>query len=135
MLAERLHVDSFDGEGVKRAVESGDWFVGIKNYKPGNDKDLFTSMERHFATDEVFVLLAGKCTLVIDVSPKGMCEELSCVPMEAGKVYCIHKSVWHTTVTSKDAKLILVENRNTSMENSEVLELSAAQLAALRKQL
>lgn len=135
MLADRLYIESYEGEGVKRVVESGDWFVGVKNYKPGNDAALFTAMERHFETDEVFVLLAGKCTLVIDISPAGNCGTLSCVPMEAEKVYCIPKGVWHTTVTSKDAKLILVENRNTSMENSEMLELSPDKLADLRKQL
>lgn len=135
MLKDRLRIESYDGEGVKRSVESGEWFVGIKNYKPGNDAVLFSMMEKHLETDEVFVLLAGGCTLIIDVSPAGTCENLSCVPMELSKVYCIPKGVWHTTITSKDAKLILVENRNTSMDNSEMLELNAGKLAELRLKL
>lgn len=135
MSANKLSITGFDGEGLKRVVESGDWFVGIKNWKPANDAAQFDCMERHMLTDEVFVLLEGGCTLLVDHSPGNTCSDIRCVPMEKNKVYCIRPSVWHNTITTKDAKLILMENRNTSMDNSEVQTLSSGEIAALQQQL
>jgi len=135
MNTNKVSVAGFEGEGLKRVVESGDWFVGIKNWKPANDAAHFDNMERHMQTDEVFVLLEGGCTLLVDHSPENNCSDIRCVPMEKNKVYCIHPSVWHNTITTKDAKLILMENRNTSMDNSEVRTLSSGEITALRKQL
>ena len=135
MSTNKVSVADFEGEGLKRVVESGDWFVGIKNWKPVNDAAHFDNMERHLQTDEVFVLLEGGCTLLVDHSPENSCTDIRCIPMEKNKVYCIHPSVWHNTITTKDAKLILMENRNTCMDNSEVQTLSSQEIAALRKQL
>ena len=135
MKNTHLKVESFEGEGLKRVVESGAWFVGIKNWKPANDAAEFDFMERHLETDEVFVLLSGECSLLIGCAENGTCADIRCVPMEPEKVYCIHKGIWHNTITSRDAKLILAENRNTSNENSEVYSLSAQELAEIRKAL
>lgn len=121
-----LNVSSYDGLGLQRVVESGEWFVGIKNYKPFNDVNNLESLERHLLTDEVFVLLEGKCVLLVDSSSNKDCSSIEQVSMDNGKVYCINKGVWHNTILSKDAKLILVENRNTSNENSEVYNLDLA---------
>ncbi|HWR45907.1 hypothetical protein [Sporomusa sp.] len=134
-LSEKLVVEAFEGEGLKRVVESGDWFVGIKNYKTANDAQLFTFMEKHFLTDEVFVLLSGGCVLLIDVSADDSCSDIRLCPMETGKVYCVTKGVWHNTIVTKDVKMILVENRNTSGDNSEMFNLPEDQLIALRKKL
>lgn len=135
MSTDKLSIASFEGEGLKRVVESGDWFVGIKNWKPANDAAHFDCMERHLQTDEVFVLLEGGCTLLVDYSADDSCSDIRCVRMEKNRVYCIHPSVWHNTITTKDAKLILMENKNTSMDNSEVQTLSSSEIAALRQQL
>ena len=130
-----LSVKHFDGEGLQRVVESGDWFVGIKNWKPANDVAHFDMIERHMKTDEVFVLLEGGCTLLVDQSPHQDGGDIACIRMEKNKVYRIHPGVWHNTITTRDAKLILVENRNTSMENSEVRTLSEKEISALREKL
>ncbi len=130
-----ISIEQFKGEGLKRVVESGTWFVGIKNWKPSNDAAEFDSIERHLETDEVFVLLEGACTLLVDATKDHNGKEIQCIVMEKNKVYCIHSGVWHNTITSKDAKLILMENRNTSMENSEVRTLNADELSKLRRQI
>ena len=135
MNTNKVSVAGFEGEGLKRVVESSEWFVGIKNWKPANDAAQFDNMERHLQTDEVFVLLEGGCTLLVDHSTDNSCSDIQCIPMKKNTVYCIHPSVWHNTITTKDAKLILMENRNTSMDNSEVRTLSSGEITALRKQL
>jgi mannose-6-phosphate isomerase-like protein (cupin superfamily) len=128
----KLKVEAFDGEGLKRAVEYGDWFVAIKNWKSANDVDGFDMIERHMQTDEVFVLLDGGCTLLVDRSPDDDGNELGAFPMERGKVYCIPAGVWHNTITTRDAKLVLVENRDTSAANSEIRTLTSAEITAAK---
>lgn len=40
-----MKIQSFEytGEGMRRVYENGQWTVGIKNYKPANDKSLLMS--------------------------------------------------------------------------------------------
>ena len=45
-------------------------------------------------------------------------ESMRRVPMEYGKVYTIRKGVWHGISVSKDAKVLIVENTDTTKENS-----------------
>ncbi|MBP0651089.1 hypothetical protein J8J40_28955, partial [Mycobacterium tuberculosis] len=87
----KLKVETYDGEGLKRAIESGDWFVAIKNWKPANDVDGFDMIERHMLTDEVFVLLEGSCTLLVDRSPNDDGSDVGCVKMAPNTVYCVPK--------------------------------------------
>ena len=39
--------------------------------------------------------------------------------MESGKMYNVKRGVWHTVVLSRDGSVLIVENRNTSRENSD----------------
>lgn len=130
-----VFVKSYEGEGLQRVVESGAWFVGIKNWKPANDISEFDNIERHMLTDEVFVLLEGACTLLVDYSVKHDASDLRCVKMARNQVYCIPAGVWHNTITTKAVKLILMENIETSGENSEVRTLTESELATLRASL
>ena len=61
-------------------------------------------------TNEVFVLVSGRATLYTDSEA---------VEMEQGSVYTVPVGVWHHIVVSEDASVIVVENRNTSIENTE----------------
>ena len=56
---------AFEGEGMTRVFENAKWMVGIKNWKPMNDIANINCLERHNETDELFILLAGKCEKVI----------------------------------------------------------------------
>ena len=40
--------------------------------------------------------------------------------------------LWHNTVTCKDTKMILIEDSNTSMDNSDILDLNEDQIAAIK---
>ena len=39
----------------------------------------------------------------------------------------------HNTVTCKDTKMILIEDSNTSMENSDILALNESQIAKVKE--
>ena len=119
------------GEGMQRASENEKWTVGIKNWKPANDVTGIDCLERHNKTDELFVLVEGSCTLVYANETEGGLE-FGAVKMEKDKVYNIPATLWHNTITCKDTKMILIEDSNTSMENSDILNLTEAQIAEMR---
>ena len=114
---------SFDGEGMQRVFENEKWTVGIKNWKPANDITGINNLERHNKTDELFVLVAGSCTLIYANEVEGGLDI---------KVYNIPATLWHNTVTCKDTKMILIEDSNTSMDNSDILDLNEDQIAAIK---
>jgi hypothetical protein len=120
------------GEGLSRVFENEKWMVGIKNWKPANDLANIDCLERHNQTDELFVLLAGTCTLLF-ANEEGGKLVMEAVRMEPLKVYNIPRSLWHNTVTTKDAKLVLIEDSSTSGANSDVVHLDEAQRARARE--
>lgn len=122
---------TFEGEGMQRVFENEKWTVGIKNWKPANDITGIDCLERHNLTDELFVLVAGSCTLLYANEVDGKLE-IGSVKMEPNKVYNIPATLWHNTVTCKDTKMILIEDSNTSMENSDILTLSAEQIETVK---
>lgn len=123
---------SFDGEGLTRVFENDKWMVGIKNWKPANDIANTNCVERHNKTDELFVLISGKCVLLFANEVNGELV-IEAVDMEPLKVYNIPSTLWHNTVTEKDTKLILVEDSSTGMDNSDVLMLTDAQIAKVKE--
>ena len=96
------------GDGFRVLKEYEGWKIGYLRYNDRFSK--FEEMERHLETDEVFVLLEGTATLYT--------EEETC-QMEKSVLYNIPKGVWHHIVVSKDATVLVVENSNTTKENTE----------------
>ncbi len=129
-----MEIQSFEykGEGLTRVYENAAWMVGIKNWKPANDISGIDCLERHNATDELFILLAGSCTLLsAEEGPGGLA--IKATAMEPMKVYNIPRGLWHNTVTTKDVKLILVEDSATGSANSDVLPLTPERIATVRE--
>ena len=107
MEVRQIIVNSHDDEGFKVIHEYGEWKVGILNYNERFSK--FKELENHTLTDEVFILVSGSATLYTE-SEK--------VEMKISKSYTVPANVWHHIVVSKDAKVIVIENKNTSKDNT-----------------
>lgn len=123
---------AFEGEGLTRVFENEKWMVGIKNWKPMNDIANINNLERHNETDELFILLNGQCTLLYaNETADGL--DIQAVRMEPLKVYNIPRTLWHNTVTQKDTKLALIEDSSTGSANSDMLDLTEAQIARVRE--
>ena len=105
-----IEIFEHDGAGYESTMNFGEWRVAFMNYSDALSK--MTKYERHMLTDEVFVLLEGKATLIVG-------EKKTAYKMEKFKIYNVKRAVWHGTVMSPDAKILIVENQNTSAENSE----------------
>jgi ureidoglycolate hydrolase len=128
----KIDILEFNEEGMKRVYENDKWLVGIKNWKPANDITGIDCLEKHNLTDELFVLIAGMCTLVTASEVDGLMV-FDKVVMEPHKVYNIPKTMWHNTITSKDTKMILIEDSSSSMENSNLYMLSDQELIDVRE--
>ena len=127
-----IEVKDFSGEGMSRVYENQKWTVGIKNWKPANDISGIDCLERHNETDELFVLLSGRCTLIY-ANENGQNLDIQAVKMEPFKVYNIPATLWHNTVTVRDTKLALIEDSSTGSHNSNVLSLNEEQIARVQK--
>jgi len=132
---ELLDVSSHDGPGYAPVVDFGAWRVALMNrsddYVPGG----LARMERHNETDEVFVLLEGSAILFIGEPAEdgsGIGRVHPCA-MEKGKVYNVRRSAWHACALSREAKVLIVENRDTNEANSDYIELDDAQRADLAR--
>lgn len=121
-----LQIRSYEGVGFQPLIFFDSWRVAILNYLDGIHPERNDTMERHTETDEVFVLLHGRGLLILGgngVQVDGIHPQL----MESGKLYNIKRHAWHTILLSRDASVLLVENRDTGRHNSEYSTLSAKQ--------
>ena len=115
-MIDGLEIFEYNGEGYNRTMNYGEWRVALLNYAERFDEKKATYLERHFLTDEVFVLLGGAAKLIIG-------ENKQAVVMEQQKLYNIKAGVWHQIFVSKDAKVLVIENHNTGADNSEHMPL------------
>lgn len=99
----------FDGEDYSVVHQFQGWKIGMLKYSQRFSS--FDRLERHFLTDEVFVLLSGSATLYTDKET---------IVMENSVAYNVPKGEWHHIVVSKDANVLIVENVETGDENTEI---------------
>ena len=125
-----LQVAEYGGEGYLPLIDYEDWRVAILRYIDELEPQNITKMQRHDETDEVFVLLAGRCILFLGASAEQV-SEIHGQDMEPLKLYNVKKGCWHTHTLSHDATVLIVENRDTTATNSPEIALEAGQRAKL----
>jgi hypothetical protein len=121
-----LEVREYTGIGYQPLIDYGAWRVAILHYIDKLLPQNLDKMQRHDETDEVFVLLSGRCILFIGEGD----ERISAVytqDMEPLKLYNVKKSCWHTHTLSQDTTVLIVENRETTSMNSPEIVLDEGQ--------
>ena len=103
-----MEIFGYDGENFKVAMQFGAWKIGILRY--GDRFCKYNCKERHLETDEAFILLEGQAILY---------EEENCYEMEKNKIYNVKKGLWHHIVVTEGTTVLVVENSDTSAENTE----------------
>ena len=109
-----MEIKEFNGEGYMPLISNGGWRVAVVNFCDRLREEKLCRMERHTKTDEVFILLSGEAKLHIGA-------EWKTFPMETGKVYNVKCMTWHCISMSEGAKVTIVENDDTTEENTEYL--------------
>ncbi len=115
-----------NGPDYKPLIDYQSWRVALMNYTPDLVPEKINRMQKHTETDEVFVLLAGHCILFLGEGD-GKVTGIHAVDMEPFKLYNVKMNCWHSHTFSEDAKVLIVENRDTFESNSPFVSLMAEQ--------
>ena len=132
-----LEIREHNKPDYKPLIDFQSWRVALMNYTTDLVPEKINRMQKHTETDKVFVLLAGKCILFLGEGEERV-TEVHAVDMEPFKLYNVKRGAWHSHTFSKDAKVLIVENRDTVDANSPFVDLSEQQrkqIVELTKQL
>jgi mannose-6-phosphate isomerase-like protein (cupin superfamily) len=121
-LTDFYEVQRYEGSGYKPLISFGAWRVAVLRFLDELKPERIFSMERHLSTDEVFILIQGKALLFIGGN-NSIVNEIHSVEIHIGEVCDVKKATWHTLVLTEDAQIIIVENDDTNLENSETIQL------------
>jgi hypothetical protein len=120
-------------KGYRPLVDFGAWRVAILNFSEDLQPENIDAMQRHNATDEVFVLLRGRCLLFVGEGDDVSITAIYAQPLVPCTIYNVKKSVWHTHALSPDAMVLVVENQDTTFDNSPFCPLTVTQRKSLIK--
>lgn len=119
MNTHLLEMSEYDEVGYSPLIDFQSWRVAILNYIDELDADKIDNFQSHNETDEVFVLLSGKCILFCaEVDGDNNIINIASWDMLPNKTYNIKRGVYHTHTLSDDGKVLIVENSDTSDCNS-----------------
>ncbi len=121
-----LEIREFHGQGYQPLVDYAAWRVALLRWAESSLPQKIRRMERHLRTDEVFVLLEGRAVLVLGGNGPRVGGIEACA-MESGRLYNVKCNAWHSLLMSREALILIVENRDTGESNSEFCELSEEQ--------
>jgi len=118
MDEKMIEVREFTGPGYQPVIDFGTWRVATLNYVDEIHPKRIEKVERHNETDEVFVLIKGQGILFLGEGERRP-KKIHSLLMQTGKIYNVKRNIWHTIVLSRTGTVLIVENRNTSKENSD----------------
>jgi hypothetical protein len=121
-----IEIREYNGSGYVPLINYQSWRVALLNYTADYLPERINSMQKHTETDEVFVLLAGHCILFVGKGNESV-TKVHAMDMELYKLYNVKRVVWHSHTFSEDARLLIVENHDTVLENSPFISLSESQ--------
>lgn len=113
-----VDIFSYDLVGYQKLFSFQSWRIAVLNYIDELEIENISYVEMHQNTDEAFVLLEGTCLLIFAKVEERQITGYETVKLEKNKVYRIPKGIYHTHTLSSDAKLLIVEEEDTSYENS-----------------
>jgi len=121
-----LEIRQFAEEGYQPLIDYGEWRVAFLRYIDELLPENISKMQRHDETDEVFVLLEGRCILFIGEGNEQI-TQIHAQDMEPLRLYNVKRSCWHTHTLSEGTTVLIVENRDTADHNSPEIELDPEQ--------
>ncbi len=125
-----LEIREYSGGGYRPLVDYGEWRVAILRCEDELLPHNIREMQRHDETDEVFVLLSGRCILFLGEGDDDV-TTIHAQDMQPLKLYNVKNACWHSHALSEDATVLVVENRDTTVHNSPRVGLTPAQREAI----
>src|SRR5512141_1126303 len=130
MTERGLQIYEWEAQGYQPLVFHHDWMVAALNWEPPFDPGNLGEIERHNHTDEVFVLIRGKA-VIFTVDERGMQVE----EMSPGVLHNVRQGTWHGLVATREARWVIVESRDTHLNDCEFRRLGEAECAQVRANL
>ena len=109
-----LDVSEYSGEGYMPLVDFDAWRVAVLNYIDELLPESLVAMQRHDETDEVFVLLNGRCILFLGSGDK-MIDEIYAEDLRPLKFYNVKKGV-HFYTASEAEKAATIKNLSATYQ-------------------
>lgn len=113
-----VEIYSYDLAGYQKLFSFQSWRIAVLNDIDELLVENIYFVESHSETDEAFVLLEGSCTLIFANVKDGRIQHFEYEKMDKHKVYRIPKGIYHTHILSRDTKLLIIEEENTTCDNS-----------------
>ncbi len=117
-----LEIGASFEQTYKPVLDFHGWKVAMLRHFDVVSPATFYRVERHWNTNEIFILTAGRADLIIlegDERPT----RPYIFPMKLNVAYNIQQSIWHHVVMSPDAHIILFERSETGLETTDYAEL------------
>ena len=121
-----LEISDYTGEGYRPLIDYGQWRVAILRYIDELLPENIGKLQRHNETDEVFVLLSGRCILFLGEGDETV-GAIHAQDVQPLKLYNVKRGAWHTHTLDEAATVLIVEKRDTTSANSPEVELTADQ--------
>ena len=125
-MQNQIEQFSYDENGYKTLVSFENWRVAFMNDGPKTTVQGLSYFQKHNETDEVFVLLKGRCVLLL-AGYGDEPNEITAVDMKPNVMYNVKKGAWHTHYFAPDTKVLIVENSDTDLSNSPCSDLTPEQ--------
>ncbi len=115
-----LEITEYRGSGYKPVYRFQKWRTAVLNHIGELEPNKIKKIQKHTKTDEVFVLVKGKCILFLIEVEGNKVAKITPIDMETGRIYVVKKNTWHTHTVSRDGMVFIVENDDTALKNSPV---------------
>ncbi len=125
-----LEIHQYEEPAYRPLVDFASWRVAVLNYCDALLPERLHELQRHDETDEVFVLLRGRCILFLG-DGQDEAGSIQAADMEPLKVYNVKRGTWHSHTLSPEAMVLVVENRDTTTDNSPFCPLTPEQTAKI----
>jgi mannose-6-phosphate isomerase-like protein (cupin superfamily) len=125
-MSQQIETFRYDENGYKTLVSFEGWRVAFMNDGPKTTIDGLSYFQKHNQSDEVFVLLEGRCVLLM-AGFGDTPNEITAVDMEPNVMYNVKKGAWHTHYFAPNTKVIIVENADTDLSSTPCFDITNAQ--------
>ncbi len=131
-MEKAIEIIDFPAEDYMPLKDYGAWRVAVLRHCENTNLERISWMQKHMETDEVFALLDGNCTLIL-AGDGDKPENYEMVKMEPHKLYNIKSGFWHNHVLDENGEVLIVENRDTTDDNSPTYHMDNGEIAAFQK--
>ena len=111
------------GDGFSVLMDFETWRLGSLRFAEEYRPEHIKRFQRHETCDEAFVLLCGHCRLLTGDGDETV-GNIHVTDMQAGRVYNIHRGVWHNHILTIGSEVLVIENSDVALENSPFYDLN-----------